>query len=84
MPRQKQVFLLGIASGMAFMQANQFIHRGLKPANVILDRARGPWIGDFWLSQFIERGATLSQSMQVGGIVHGAGDLRGRRLRLQG
>jgi hypothetical protein len=71
MPRQKQVFLLGIASGIVFMRANRFIHRGLKPADVLLDRAREPRIGDFGLSKVIERGATLSQSMQVGAPVHG-------------
>jgi serine/threonine protein kinase len=44
---------------MAFMRANRFICRGLKPANVLLDRACEPRTGDFGLSTFIERVATL-------------------------
>jgi serine/threonine protein kinase len=49
--RQKQDFLLGIAFWMAFMHANRFIHRGLKPANVLLDRACEPRIGDLGVSK---------------------------------
>jgi serine/threonine protein kinase len=84
MPTQNQVFLLGIASRMAFMHVDRFIRRGLKPANVLLYRARRPRIGRFGPSKSIERMATLSRSMQAGAPVHGAGDLRGRLLRLQG
>jgi serine/threonine protein kinase len=56
---------------MAFTRAHRFIRRGLKPVNVLLDRACGPGIGDFGLLKFSEGVATLSQLMQAGAPVHG-------------
>jgi hypothetical protein len=38
-PRQNQIFPLRIASRIAFMRSKRFINQGLKPANVVIDRA---------------------------------------------
>jgi hypothetical protein len=83
MPTQNHVFLLRITSGLALMHVDRFIRRGLQPTDVLLCRARRPQIGRFGPSKSIERVATLSRSMQAGAPVHGAGDHRGRWLRLQ-
>jgi hypothetical protein len=38
-PTEKQVFPPGITSGMEFEGANQLVHWGLKPANILLQWA---------------------------------------------
>jgi TPR repeat protein len=51
---------------MAFMHEQRCIHRDLKPPNVLLDERCEPRIADFGLSKYVEKGATLSQSMHGG------------------
>jgi TPR repeat protein len=65
-PTQKHIVLLGIAAAMAFMHENRCIHRDLKPANVLLDDECEPHVADFGLSKFVEKGATLAQSIRGG------------------
>jgi serine/threonine protein kinase len=63
---RKLIVLLGIASGMMFMHENRYIHRDLKPGNVLIDEHFEPKIGDFGLSKFVPSGQTLYQSMHDG------------------
>jgi serine/threonine protein kinase len=65
---QKHVVLLGIAVGMAFMHGHRCIHRDLKPAKVLLNDHCEPRIADFGISKFVERNASLLQSMYFGTV----------------
>jgi serine/threonine protein kinase len=63
---RKHISLLGIASGMMFMHERRFIHRDLKPVNVLLDDRFEPKTADFGLSKFVDAGQTLCQSLRGG------------------
>jgi serine/threonine protein kinase len=69
-PTRKHIILMGIAVGMAFMHSQNWIHRDLKPDNVLLDDSLEPRISDFGLAKFIENGITISQSNQHGTTVY--------------
>jgi tRNA A-37 threonylcarbamoyl transferase component Bud32 len=49
--RQKIGFIHGVAKGMAYLHARMVIHRDLKLANILLNDAFHPKIGDFGLSK---------------------------------
>jgi O-acetyl-ADP-ribose deacetylase (regulator of RNase III) len=63
---RKRIVLLGVASGMMFMHKHRFIHRDLKPGNILLDDHFEPKIADFGLSKPVEAGATYNQSVYGG------------------
>jgi serine/threonine protein kinase len=63
---RKQIVLLGVASGMMFMHDNRFIHRDLKPGNILLEGNLEPRISDFGLSKLVQSGQTLCQSVRGG------------------
>jgi serine/threonine-protein kinase len=53
-PTRKHIVLMGIAVGMALMHSNKWIHRDLKPDNVLLDDSLEPRIGDFGLAKLFD------------------------------
>ena len=63
---KKHIVLYGIACGMQYMHDQRWIHRDLKPQNVLLNDKLEPKIADFGLSKYIPVGQTLLQSRQCG------------------
>jgi hypothetical protein len=46
----KSKIMIGIVCGMASLHAHGFLHRKLRPSNILLNEQFEPIIGDFWLS----------------------------------
>jgi hypothetical protein len=51
-PTQKAKTIAGMVMGMIYLHSRGFIHRGLKPENVLLDDNHNVKIADFWCSRF--------------------------------
>ena len=63
---RKHIVVYGIACGMQHMHSQRWIHRDLKPQNVLLDDNLEPKIADFGLSKYVPVGQTLIQSRPCG------------------
>jgi tRNA A-37 threonylcarbamoyl transferase component Bud32 len=56
----------GISNGMQFFHAKQYVHRDLKPDNVLLDDNSVVKLCDFGLSRFVEDSSTQGNTMTAG------------------
>ena len=57
---RKMIIILGISFGMEFLHQNNFVHRDLKPLNILLDSNFYPRIGDFGFATIISSSKSLS------------------------
>jgi tRNA A-37 threonylcarbamoyl transferase component Bud32 len=67
-PREKKFLPLvaGISRGMQFFHAKQFVHRDLKPDNVLLDEGSTIKLCDFGLSRFVENSIANTMTAGIG------------------
>jgi serine/threonine protein kinase len=67
-PREKKFLPLvtGISRGMQFFHAKQFVHRDLKPDNVLLDEGSVIKLCDFGLSRFVENSIANTMTAGIG------------------
>lgn len=59
--REAAELMAKIAEGMAFAHERDFMHRDLKPKNVLIDANREPKIADFGLARQVDAGSLLTQ-----------------------
>jgi serine/threonine protein kinase len=58
----RSIIALGVAEGLRYLHSQNIVHGDIKPANVLLDAARRPQIGDFGLSKLLVGGRSTPEA----------------------
>lgn len=64
-PTKRYISLIGIASAMRYLHANNIIHRDLKPQNILIDSDYYPRVCDFGLSRCLPDSLTKSTEVSM-------------------
>jgi WD40 repeat protein len=60
---------LQVAEALAYAHTSGFLHRAIKPSNILLDAAGTAWVTDFGLAKAAEEGEDLTQTGDIIGTI---------------